>query len=160
MTHPLVDEVMRKMAIAWLTVGDSPAYGVWCLGLDGSLYVVSGPGEQPATGLASTDSAVVSARGDHGGRIVSWPVAVSRVFPGTDEWDTVAPALAAKRLNASGTAEALVARWAAECALSRLTPVGDPVPLGAESGAAPPAPTPATNRTRKPFRLHRVRKQH
>lgn len=159
MTHPLVDEVMKKAPIAWLTVGDAPAYGVWCLGVDGSLYVVSGPGEQPAPGLSAAEAATVSVRGDHGGRIVTWPVAVTRVHPRTDEWDAVAPQLAAKRLNASGTAEALVARWAAECAVSRLAPAGEPLPPGDESGAAPPVPTPAANRTRKPFRLHRVRQR-
>ncbi|HET8657999.1 MAG TPA: hypothetical protein VFM55_03270 [Micromonosporaceae bacterium] len=162
MTHPLVEEVMKKAAIAWVTVAGGPAYGVWCLGLDGALYVVSGPGEQPAPGLATADAALLTARGDHGGQIVSWPVRVERLFPGTDDWDSVAPQLAGKRLNAPGTADALVARWAAECAISRLTPAGPDVRAGAAlpdaSGAAPPRPTPAARPTRRPFRLHRVRR--
>jgi len=158
----LVGEVQRKTAIAWLTVGEAPAYGVWCLGVDDALYVISGPDEQPAPGLAGTAEALVTARGDHGGRIVTWPVTVTRVWPGTDEWDTVAPQLAAKRLNATGTAEAVVARWAAGCAISRLTPSGGPILTGGalpdDGQAAAPVPTPATNRTRKPFKLHRVRR--
>ncbi len=159
--EPLVDEVQRKAAVAWLTVGGAPAYCVWCLALDGVLYVVSGPDEQPAPGLDQPAEAGVTARGDHGGRIVTWPVAVSRVWPGTDEWESVTPQLAGKRLNAAGTADALIARWAARCAVSRLAPAGPPVARGATlpdgSLAAPPVPTPAANRTRKPFRLHRVR---
>lgn len=156
--HPLIDEAMRKAPIAWLTVGDGPAYGVWCLGVDGALYVVSGPGEQPAPGLAEAAEALVSVRGDHGGRIATWPAAVARVWPGTDEWDTVAPQLAAKRLNASGSAEALLERWAAECAVFRLVPAAEPLAMSDDSFAAPPLETPAARRTRKPFRLHRVRR--
>src|ERR687883_42394 len=95
----IVEEAMKKAAVAWISVGDAPATAVWGLWLDGALYVVSGPGEQPAPGLASGGSPVlVSARGDHGGRIVTWPATVSRVSPDSDEWRTVAPQLAAKRL--------------------------------------------------------------
>jgi hypothetical protein len=157
----LVQEALKKAAIAWITVDGHPPYGVWCLGVDDGLYVVSGPGEQPAPGLASAAEALVTIRGDHGGRIVTWPATVSRVWPGTDEWDSVAAQLAGKRLNAPSPAEALVQRWAAECAISRLSLAGPAVEAGptlpADSLAAPPPPTPATRRTRNPFRLHRVR---
>lgn len=162
MTHPLVDEVMKKVAIAWVSVDSGPAYGVWCLAVDGAVYVVSGPGEQAAPGLAQAGTATVTARGDHGGRIVTWPVDVSRLFPGSDEWEAITPQLAAKRLNAPGPTEALIARWAAECAVSRLAPAGSPVEAGESlpdsSGAEPPRETPAVNQTRRPFRLHRVRR--
>jgi hypothetical protein len=158
---PLIDEAMKKATVAWLTVpGAGPAYLVWCMWIDGALYVVSGPGEQATPGLA--DTAVVTARGDHGGRIVSWPAAVTRVTPGTEEWETVAAQLAGKRLNASGTTEQTVARWAAECVVSRLAPAGEPTEAGRGmpdgSHAAPPPPTPAARTTRRPFRLHRVRR--
>jgi len=161
--QPLVDEAMKKAAVAWLTVPDAgPAYPVWCLWIDGALYVVSGPGEQPAPGLAETATAQVTARGDHGGRIVTWPAEVSRLKPDTDDWTAVAPQLAGKRLNASGTAEQTVARWADECVLSRLAPAGDPDEAGPTlpdaSMAAPPRPTPAARTPRLPFRLHRVRR--
>src|SRR6476660_1600131 len=109
--HPLVEEAAKKAAIAWLRVGDGPDTAVWCLWSDDALYVVSGPGEQPAPGLAGADSATVLLRGDHGGRIVSCPVAVERVEPGSPLWEKVAPQLAGKRLNASGGAAHLVARW-------------------------------------------------
>ncbi len=159
---PLVEEAMKKAAIVWLTVADARPYGVWCLWLDGALYVVSGPGEQPAPGLAEATGALVTARGDHGGRIVSWPAAVTRLAPGTPGWDAAVPQLAGKRLNASGTAEETAARWAAGCVVSRLEPAGEPTEAGPtlpdDSGAAPPPPTPATRRPRNPFRLHRVRR--
>src|SRR5262245_378675 len=158
--HPLVEEAMKKAAIAWLTT-DSAPYPVWCLWLDGGLYVVSGPAEQPAPGLAGAGTARVTARGDHGGRIVTWPATVERVEPGGEEWERVVPQLAGKRLNAPGGAQETAARWAAECVVSRLVPAGDAVEAGTElpdaSGAAPPPQTPAARRTAKPFRLHRVR---
>jgi hypothetical protein len=156
-TPMLVEEVMKKAAVVWLTVDGRP-YPVWCLWIDGALYVVSGAGEQSAPGLAEASAALVSARGDHGGRVVTWPADVTRVAPDGELWPTVAPQLAGKRLNASGTAEETVARWAAECVVSRLVPAGEPVPLPDDSGAAPPPPTPAGRRPAKPFRLHRVRK--
>ena len=161
MTHPLIDESMKKAAVAWVAADGNPAVGLWCVPLDDALYVVSGPGEQAAPGLAHASEAIVSLRGDHGGRIVSWVAAVSKVDPRSEDWDTVAPQLAGKRLNAGGTAEELTSRWARECVINRLAPVGDPVEAGGRqdgpSEAAAPRPTPAARRTRNPFRLHRVR---
>ncbi|GAA1805267.1 hypothetical protein HC028_03620 [Planosporangium flavigriseum] len=161
---PLVDEAMKKAAVVWLTVPDiGPAYPVWCVWIDGALYVVSGPGEQAAPGLAEATTACVTARGDHGGRIVTWRAAASRLTFGTDEWDTITPQVAAKRLNARGTTEEIVTRWAAGCVVSRLEPVGEPPEAGPTlpdaSLAAPPPPTPAARPARRPFRLHRVRKR-
>jgi hypothetical protein len=160
--HPLVEEAMKKAAIAWLSVGAARPFAVWCLWLDGSLYLVSGPGEQPAPGLAAASTVDVTVRGDHGGQILTWPASAHPVEPGTEEWDRVAPQLAGKRLNASGTAEVTGARWAAECTVHRLSPAGEPTEAGAtlsdDSEAEPPIPTPAARRTAKPFRLHRVRR--
>ncbi|MCZ7439950.1 hypothetical protein O7598_26355 [Micromonospora sp. WMMC241] len=162
-TPPLVDEAVKKAAVCWVGVDDGPAYALWCLPLDGALLVVTGPGEQAAPGLADSDAAEVTLRGDHGGRIVTWPARVTRLRPGTDEWDAAAPLVAAKRLNASGSATDLVARWAAEgCAVNRLTPAGTAV-TGADLPAGPlteqPRPAPAVRVVRRPFRLHRVRRR-
>ncbi|MFF5174230.1 hypothetical protein ACFY3U_16545 [Micromonospora sp. NPDC000089] len=154
---------MKKAAIAWVSVADGPARALWCVPLEGSLFVVSGPGEQAAPGLADATDARVSLRGDHGGRIVSWPARVTRVRPGTEGWENAAPLVAAKRLNAPGPTADLVARWAADdCALTRLTPAGAPdagaaLPDGAL--AEPPRGAPVVRATRKPFRLHRVRRR-
>ena len=164
MTLPVVDEAIKKAAVAWVAVADGPALALWCMPLDGSLYVVSGPGEQSAPGLAESSGATVSLRGDHGGRIVTWTADIERLTPGGEPWSTVAPQLAGKRLNASGTAEALAARWAASgCTIVRLTPAAESARTGAElpatSQAEPPRETPARVPVRRPFRLHRVRKR-
>jgi hypothetical protein len=162
MTHPLIDQAMKKAAIAWISVDGGPARALWCLPVDGALWVISGPGEQEAPGLAAADRALVTLRGDHGGRIVTWPAAVERIAPDSEQWAEVVPQLAGKRLNASGDATSVMARWAAEAAVSRLTPAGDPVEAGptmpAGSLSEPPRDTPARRRTRAPFRLHRVRR--
>jgi hypothetical protein len=145
--HALIAEATKKAAVVWLSVDDAPAYGVWCLPLTGALYVVTGPGEQPAPGLAEAGTVRVRARGEHGGQIVSWLATVERVPPGSDDWDELARQLAGKRLNATGTVEAVVARWARECTVLRLVSTEDGVEAGATaktcSQAAPPRPTPA-----------------
>ena len=164
MTSAVLDEALKKAALAWVAVGDGPALGLWCMPLDGSLIVVTGPGEQFAPGLAEAATATVRLRGDNGGLIVVTDMTVTRLTPGTEEWNEVAPQLAQKRLNVSGTAEEMVARWAETgCAVVRLTPPAESTPvaapdLSAESGTAPPRETPARNETRRPFRLHRVRR--
>lgn len=160
---PLVDEVIKKAAVVWVSVSGDPARALWCAPMEGALLVISGPGEQTAPGLAEATGAHVTMRGDHGGRIVTWPARVDRVLPGTEEWETVAPLVAAKRLNAPGSATDLMQRWADDgCALTRLTPAGDPVSgpaLPTGSLAEPPRDTPAARATRRPFRLHRVRRR-
>lgn len=159
--HPLVDEATKKAAVAWVAVGGGPGYAVWCVPLDGALYVVTGPGEQSVPGLADTDAATVTLRGDHGGRIVTWPARVSRLGPDDPDWPTLAPAVAGKRLNAPGPTADLVDRWAAECVLSRLVPAGPPLAAGESLPhaplTAPPRPSPATRPTHRPFHLHRLR---
>ncbi|MEU1888613.1 hypothetical protein [Micromonospora sp. WMMD987] len=160
---PLVDEAMKKAAVAWVAVGAGAATALWCVPLEGSLFVVSGPGEQSAPGLADADAVRVTLRGDHGGRIVTWPARVTRLAPDTPEWETAAPLVAAKRLNASGPTADLVARWAADgCALTRLAPDGPPdagEALPDTSLAAEPRGAAVVRTTRKPFRLHRVRRR-
>lgn len=157
MADPLVAEALKKAAVAWVSVDDGPALALWCLPIDDALYIVSGPGEQAAPGLAYADEARVSLRGDHGGRIVTWPAEVTRVDPRSEEWTTVVPQLATKRLNAPGSATALAERWAAECTVNRLAPAGEPEDQGDASGAAPPRESPAARPAKRPFRLHRVR---
>jgi len=163
-TSALVEEAVKKAALAWVSAGGGDARGLWCMPLEGSLIIVTGPGEQSAPGLAEADRATVRLRGDTGGLIVVWEATVTRLVPDSEEWATVAPQLAGKRLNASGTTDELVARWAESgCAVVRLTPAEEP-PIAApglpdDSQAAPPRETPARIEVRKPFRLHRVRKR-
>jgi hypothetical protein len=162
-TTELVAEAIKKAAIAWISVPGGQPLGLWVMPLDGALVVVCGPGEQAAPGLAESTRASVRLRGDNGGLIVIVEAQVERLVPDSEAWTEIAPQLAGKRLNASGTAEELVARWAeAGCAVLRLTPVDEPVAapnLPTDSAAAPPRETPARIKTRRPFRLHRVRKR-
>jgi|SRR5690349_10726723 len=157
----VLDEAIKKASIAWISVGGGPAYALWCMPVETSLAVVTGPGEQFAPGLAEATRAELRLRGDHGGLIVAAEATVTRLDPSGEEWAEIAPQLAGKRLNASDTAEELVARWAdTGCALLRLTPAGETLvaapDLPAESAAATPRETPARVETRKPFRLHKV----
>jgi hypothetical protein len=163
-THPVVDEAIKKAALAWVSVAGGKPLALWCMPLDAALYVVSGPGEQAAPGLGDAARAEVSLRGDHGGRIVTWAADVVRLLPGAEEWDTVAPQLAGKRLNGAGAAEQQVARWAETgCAVVRLTPADEPELTGAAlpdtSQAEPPRDSPARIPPPRPFRLHRVKKR-
>ncbi|GGK30365.1 hypothetical protein GCM10010124_23920 [Pilimelia terevasa] len=161
--HPLVAEASRRAALVWVAAAGRPAAALWCLPLADGLYVVTGPGEQDAPGLAGAATAEVTARGDHGGRIATWTAAVDRIAPDGPRWAEAAAALAAKRLNGGGPAADLVARWAADgVAVLCLAPTPAPpaggadLPAGAQ--AAPPRDTPATRPARRPFRLHRVRR--
>jgi hypothetical protein len=163
-TSAVLDEAIKKAALAWVSVGDGPALGLWCMPLDGSLIFVTGPGEQFAPGLADATRATARLRGDTGGLIVVAEMAAARILPGSDDWETVATQLAGKRLNASGSAEDVVTRWVETgCAVVRLTP-GEAEPVTApdlpvDSAAATPRQTPARNEVRRPFRLHRVRRR-
>ncbi|GIF10982.1 hypothetical protein [Actinoplanes teichomyceticus] len=157
----VLDEAVKKASIAWISVGDGPAYALWCMPVETSLAVITGPGEQFAAGLAEASRATVRLRGDHGGLIVRTEATVTRLDPAGEEWAELAPQLAGKRLNASGSAEEVVARWAATgCALLRLTPVEETVvatpDLPDDPGTAAPRETPARIEARKPFRLHKV----
>lgn len=163
--HPLVEEAAKKAAVAWVGFGDGPAYCVWVLPLEGRLYVITGPGEQPLPGLADALAqgiqAAVTLRGDHGGSIVTYAATITEIRSNGTEWEAVAPQLANKRLNASGAAEDLIARWAAECLLVALIPDagGVSTDLADKSTALPPRPAAAVRETRKPFRLHKVKKR-
>jgi hypothetical protein len=162
-TSAVVLEAIKKAAVVWVSTAGAPAVALWCVPFEGSLLLITGTGEQSAPFLADTGTASVAMRGDHGGHIVTWPASVTRVEPGTEEWETAAPLVAGKRLNASGGTEQVVERWARECVLLRLTPSALPTAAGDtlphDSQAAPPRPTPATRAMRKPFRLHRVRRR-
>ena len=158
MTHPLVDEAAKKAGIAWVSIDGGPAFAVWCLTIDGAICVVTGPGEQDLPGIEVASTVFVTLRGDHGGAIVSYPVTVERIKPESDRWEVIAPQMASKRLNASGTAEDLMARWAKECALWAMSALGEPAGLGADDQRAEPRPSTAVNATRMPFKLHKVRK--
>ena len=154
----LIEEAAKKAAVAWLSVAGGPDYLVWTVWLGGAFFVVSGPGEQAAPGLAGAERVQVTLRGDHGGRVVTFPATVSTVDSADAAWAEFVPQLAAKRLNGAGSGEQLAQRWAGANAVSRLEPVAEVEPRPDGSLAAPPRPTAATRLPKRPFRLHRVRK--
>lgn len=121
-TSALVAEATKKAAVVWLSIDGAPAYVVWCVPIADALYVVAGPGEQAAPGLADATVVDVTARGDHGGSIATWSATVQPIEPGRDDWNAVALTVAGKRLNATGSADDLVARWARDAVLVRLVP--------------------------------------
>jgi hypothetical protein len=130
-TSALVAEATKKAAVVWLSIDGAPAYVVWCVPIADALYVVAGPGEQAAPGLADATVVDVTARGDHGGSIATWSATAERIDPGSDDWNAIALTVAGKRLNATASADDLVATWARDDVLVRLAPEM----LGPQAGA-------------------------
>jgi hypothetical protein len=153
----LIDEATKKSGLVWI-VTPAKVSPVWLLWHEGSAYVLSGPGEQSAEGLADGVPATVTVRSkDKGGRLVSWEASVTSLTPGAEDWDAVVPLLMGKRLNLVD-GEAAAARWAREAAIHRLTPTGRLVESPGASGsmpdgslAGPPPATPATTDVPMPF---------
>jgi hypothetical protein len=95
---------------------------------------VTGPGEQPLPGLADASRVTVIVAGGQaagaggqaaGGGRVTWTAAVSRVEPGSGEWDEVIAQLVAGRLNAvlAEGETSPAQRWARSGAVFRLAPL-------------------------------------
>lgn len=148
----LVEEATKKSGLIWVRGpgAGAPSRVLWHVWHEGAACVVGdGPGEQPLTGLADGDSAVVTVRSkDKGGRLVSWAANVVEPAPGTPAYEAAVAELKGKRLNAPD-GEAMPARWARECRVLRLEPTGSILPLPDHDLAEAPAPTPAT--TRRPI---------
>jgi hypothetical protein len=154
LTPLLIDEATKKSGLVWVNTaaGSTP---VWLLWHDGSAYVLSGPGEQPADGLADGGAVTVTVRSkDKGSRLLTWEAAVSAVAPDGDEWAGVVPLLLGKRLNLVD-GEAAAQRWAGANTVHRLTPTGRlteaPDTMPDHSLAAAPVPTPAATEVPMPF---------
>jgi hypothetical protein len=132
----LIAEATKRARVIWLTIGSGrprPAWHIWQPpdGPDepGAAYLLTGPGEQPLPGLATAGQVTVTVPAARpGGPAVTWTAAVSRVRPGSAEWDAVIGALVAGRLNAVLTAgeTSPAPRWARSGAVYRLTPVDRP----------------------------------
>jgi hypothetical protein len=154
LTPLLIDEATKKSGLVWVN-GAAGTTPVWLLWHDGSAYVLTGPGEQPGSGLVDGGTATVTVRSkDKGSRLVTWDARVTAVPPTGDEWAGVVPLLLGKRLNlVDGEAAAL--RWARENTVHRLTPTGrlseapDAMPEG--SLATAPVPSPAATDVPMPF---------
>jgi mutator protein MutT len=135
--YALVAEATRRVGVVWLTVpGRARAYPAWHLWRDppGAAYLVTGPGEQPLPGLAgATRVAVTVPSKESRGTLVTWTAEVSRVEPGSPEWTEVIGPLAAARLNAELSPEAVY-----RLALRPRDGGTGPWPIGGFRGVAPP----------------------
>ncbi|HEY3261759.1 MAG TPA: hypothetical protein VGJ95_16090 [Pseudonocardiaceae bacterium] len=155
----LVEEASKKAGIVWITVPGERARPAWHHWHDGADHVVTGGLEQPLPGLADGVLAEVTVPSkDTGRRLVTWVARATEVPPGGPQWEAVVPAMHAKRLNPPD-GDRQPQRWAEECTLLRLEPTGEvreaPGAMPDGSGAAPPAPTPASTSGPLPFVLGR-----
>ncbi len=171
----LVEEATKKSGMLWLALPGLPypraAWHVWHVPPatndedepKGAAYVVTGGIEQPLPGLPESERITVTVRSkDKGSRLVSWVAEVGQVEPGSEEWDSVVPALAKARLNAPD-GEHQTDRWADEAYVIRLTPTGDVTESpGAPSDEPPairPVPSPATTVGKTPFMISGKRRR-
>jgi hypothetical protein len=152
----LVEEAARKSGLVWIQPRDAErAQAVWHVWQDGAVYVLSGGLEQPVPdGLADGTLLTVRSK-DKRSRLATVATRVRTVEPGSAEWETVVPALVAKRLNLPD-GEAAPARWARECTLHRLEPTEDIVetPDAPSTTAHAMSPPSSPARTRVPRPLH------
>lgn len=180
----LIEESAKKSALVWVRGPQGPARPLWHVWYEGAVCLVgaaepaapagdpaadpsgpeapSAPREQPLAGLGLVDggSATVTARSkDKGGRLVVWPARVVELAPGGEQWQATADELKGKRLNAPDF-ETVTERWARDCRVLRLEPVGEPVQrpgtMPDTATAAVPLPTPATTRRPAPAALPRL----
>lgn len=149
----LFAEAASKSGLLWIDVPGDRAWPVWHVWADETVYVVSGPGEQPVPWLPEEVGLILRSK-DTGGRLLVVRASVREIRPGDEQWESATEALKASRLNATGD---VVARWAQECTVRALRPFGAPLegPGNYEtlSRAAPPAPTPATTTGWRPWHL-------
>lgn len=160
LARALVEEACKKAALVWVRpAGETRAWAVWQVWVDGAVHVVTGGLEQPLPDLPDGSTVQVTAKSkDTGGRIVTFEAVASTVLPDSDDWAPVVAELHGKRLNAPD-GEAQPARWARESRVLRLTPTGrlveGPGHLSHRSHAAEPPHSPATTRGPLPFVIGR-----
>ena len=140
----LVGEAMTKSGVIWVEVPGDRAWPVWHAWVAPTAYVVNGPGEQNLPWLPEEVVLVLRSQ-DTGGRLLRVRARARVLTDSQSEWQTAVTALQAGRLNA---VDDVVERWRAECAVTALTPFGNPVEgpgsYADGSGAAPPPPSRAS----------------
>ncbi len=154
-----VAATVARTAISWVVVDGRP-WPVWHA-VDGArIFVVSGPGEQHLPHLPETVEVILRTKDTHARR-GPYPARVARIRPGVPAWEPGITALLAARQGVPD--EALVDHWKAACAVWAidLDPTADePVVTRDEpSYAAPPQPTSATTKPRRPKHLGRLRRR-
>jgi len=151
----LLSEAGKKSGILWIDIPGDRAWPAWHVWLDGTAYVVTGPGEQDLPALPA-DVAVTFRSKSTGGRLVTVPATAAVLTPFDMRWVDATEALKGSRLNSP--AGDILERWATEATVYALTPHGDalqgPGSYSQQSGATEPAATPATTRTWHPWHIH------
>lgn len=160
LTSALVAEAAKKSDLLWVGPRDEVPRPLWHIWYGDAVLVVTGGLEQPDPGLEHGSTVTLLLRSkDKGTRLLTVPAAVQRVTADSAEWEELAAALHAKRLN-SPDGDAAIDRWRRESAVWRLVPTGDlvegPDAMSDSSHRAEPLPTPATTSTRRPFHLGRA----
>jgi hypothetical protein len=149
----LVGEAMTKSGVIWIEVPGDRAWPVWHAWVAPTAYVVNGPGEQHLPWLPEEVVLILRSL-DTGGRLLRVRARARVLTDVEPEWQTAVAALHAGRLNAVGD---VVERWRTECAVTALTPFGNPVEgpgtYADGSGAAPPPPSRATTAHWRPWHL-------
>ncbi|MFZ3568340.1 hypothetical protein ACOKM5_15425 [Streptomyces sp. BH097] len=154
----LVEEATKKSGLIWVRGERGVERALWHVWHEGAACLVGdGPGEQPLPGLVDGGAALVTVRSkDKGGRLVGWRAKVVELAPGTESYEAVVGELKGKRLNAPDS-ETMPERWARECRVLRLEPVGGvPEPASDGSLAAAPVGSPATTRNPVPAGLPKL----
>jgi hypothetical protein len=148
----LLSAVGKKTGLLWIDIPGDRAWPAWHAWLDDTAYVVTGPGEQSLPVLPAEVTVTFRSK-DTGGLLVKVAAHATVIKPGHPGWDEATEALKSSRLNSP--AGDIVARWATGATVYALAPHGDaiegPGSYSQESGAAPPAPTPATTRSWHPW---------
>lgn len=158
---------MKGVGVVWLSPkpsGGTTSQGpvstgpVWHIWSDGACYLLSGPGEQPLPGIVHGGCCTVTARNSGGGRAITWTATVQALEPESEQWATIAPKLAAGRLN-GGDPATVVLTWPGRLSIMCLRPTGEQDTAGSglpdDSGATAPLPSPATTPYRMPSNLTR-----
>ena len=152
----LIEEASKKSGLIWVRPAGQGhhAQAVWHVWQDGAAWVLTGGIEQPLPDLGERAYVTVRSK-DKGSRLLTWVADVSRIEPGSPEWDAVVPTLVAKRLNLPDGEEA-PQRWARESTLWRLTPTGGvtETPDAPTTTSHAVAPPPSSARSRVPRPLH------
>ena len=95
----LLSEAGKKSGLLWIDVPGDRAWPAWHAWLDGTAYVVTGPGEQTLPTLPA-DVALTFRSKDSGGLLVTVPAHATMVTTDDPRWDDATTALKASRLNA------------------------------------------------------------
>ncbi len=121
-----LESTLKKSAIIWLTipqpVGSQVTKPAWFVLDDGKVFVLTGPGEQDLTNIASADKVTIHTRSKGvQAEVASVPATVRVVDNDSDEFARIAEQGLGTRLNLADGHDA-AERWRRTCTMVELTP--------------------------------------